>query len=251
MVYRVDHIIHYLKNPNKIIQELSRFGLQVKPGGRHKNMGTYNSLAYLANCYIEWLGVFNFDLVKKAASKNKILEQILDTHGQEGIIQLGIRTEDIKQSQTKLNSLGLKTIGPIIGKRKKPNGQIISWQQLYLHAPKQKIQLPFIIQWPFDFSRQKNSSVIQSQGNFNPINVSSIVIKTHDKSLPDIWRQAFSWLEVFNGWSRFYQNNIKVLKAPNMKIIFIINRNFSKEQKITKLNFVKPRKDFHGININL
>lgn len=148
MNLKFDHIIHYVDGIESI--EFPYQYIQAIQGGKHMQLGTYNQLSYIDLHYIEWIDVFDADLVRSYAQTEEgrlsFANTFKDTHVQEGFKRICLRTQNIDNVKTHLEQFDLDIVGPIEMSRTKPDGTTIQWQLLYLND-KQDLNLPFIIQW--------------------------------------------------------------------------------------------------------
>jgi hypothetical protein len=94
MQFFFDHLVWFLKEPEKAISSLKQRGLHVVKGGRHESWGTYNTLIYFGLSYIEFLGIENLSIAEKHG-ENRLITQIVEQlakDGREGPAKIAIRT---------------------------------------------------------------------------------------------------------------------------------------------------------------
>ncbi|UTH13991.1 VOC family protein [Macrococcus equipercicus] len=189
MLLKWDHIIHYIKNLEDF--EFPDELLLLQPGGRHEALGTYNQLSYFDLSYVEFIDVFDESLVKQAAVDSKerlsFAATLERTHYKEGFKRLCFRTDDINALKDHFVSCGREVIGPNKMTRTKPDGQVISWQLLYIDDNSVR-ELPFFIQW--DESDEDREQALMSL--FQPLTVKEIALVSKDKE-----RTITEWQDLF------------------------------------------------------
>lgn len=143
----LDHIVIAAKDPAKTAESFGKkHTITVTEGGRHANWGTYNYLAYFANdCYIEWIGIF--DETTAARSKNPLIHLLFRelAEGNEGPIQVALRTDQMDDYVQNLQELDLPFAGTIPGSRERPDGSLLEWRMLFPEGDREV--LPFLIEW--------------------------------------------------------------------------------------------------------
>ncbi|MFD1361993.1 VOC family protein [Lentibacillus salinarum] len=143
----IDHIVIAAKDPEQAAKDFGqKHGATVTEGGQHANWGTYNNLAYFRNdCYIEWLGIF--DEANAARSDNPLIHLLFRklAEGQEGPIQLALRTGQMDEVVANLDKRSAPYTGPIPGSRERPDGSLFQWRMLFPQAKGEV--LPFLIEW--------------------------------------------------------------------------------------------------------
>ncbi|GGB08151.1 VOC family protein [Macrococcus hajekii] len=186
-----DHIIHY-------IHDLSSFQfpedlLQLHEGGRHEALGTYNDLSYTDLSYIEFIDVFDQNILKQAAASEEqrlsFAATLERTDYTEGWKRLCFRTDNIEALNDHFISCGLSTIGPSKMSRTKSDGTVVSWQLLYIDDDRQDRELPFFIQWGDDDVKRTE----QLESMFQSVNITDIALMTQNK---DQFIQ--NWIDWFN-----------------------------------------------------
>lgn len=149
MLY-LDHII---MTANDIEAESEQYGkdsgIKLVKGGEHEDWGTFNYLAHFANnCYLELLGVRT---IEKARHLNHpLIKHLIYTldQGQSGAFQFALRTDNLEKYIQHFRDHHIAFIGPFSGKRRKPNGKLLSWRMLFPEYDYENGQvLPFLIEW--------------------------------------------------------------------------------------------------------
>jgi hypothetical protein len=196
MQFFFDHLVWFLKQPEKAISPFQKRGLHVVTGGRHEFWGTYNTLTYFGLSYIEFLGIENLSIAEKH-DENRLITQIVEQlakENREGPATVAIRTNQIEELAIKLKTEGLTVYGPLTGERVRADGQVIRWSLLFPEYPGKKVSLPFFIQW--EKSDEERYSELEEQGIIGDIvgqpKLESVgfVVDDLDKTL-EIWSKLF------------------------------------------------------------
>lgn len=144
----VDHIVHYVENPKeaKLFMEYQNF--HVVEGGHHPQWGTYNTLCYFGLTYIEFIGVYDMEVAKKAAEVPYSLAYMFaENDYADGHVTMALRTTEIDAMRERFEAAGYDTYGPEHYTRKRPDGSVLKWQLLFVGKPDQEVRFPFFIQW--------------------------------------------------------------------------------------------------------
>lgn len=201
MDYQFDHVIHYVENPDEAKKSAQSLGIHAVSGGKHETRGTYNTLGYFGLSYIEWIGIFDEELLNQNKVPFSVIFSIDQNNYKEGIVRLAVRTTSIDRDAARFKEMGLEVIGPIQANRQQPSGEMVHWQQLYVNDPTSEVQLPFLIQWQEpDQSRQDS---LESQGNIAGHPAGELSLKEIRIGVNDL-RTASRWAELFH----FQQENI-------------------------------------------
>lgn len=203
-----DHIIHYIDDLEQFRFSDELIGLN--KGGQHTSLGTYNYLSYFGLSYIEWIDIFDRELVEKAAAGDEYMSfaaTLQRTNYTEGLKRLCFRTDDIDALKGHLENCGLSVIGPTTMSRTKPDGQVIEWQLLYIDDARKDRELPFFIQWGSADSERAQ----QLHPLFQPLTVSAIHIQTTN-------RQTF--IEEWTKWlgAEYKEGYLQIEDSPKFYI---------------------------------
>jgi len=160
----LDHIVF----AGKVIEEASaayseKYALKTIRGGEHTNWGTYNYLAHFSNnCYIEWLGVY--DMEKAQQSDNPLINHLVYVLEQNmlGQFQIALRTNKLEEYINHFNKNDIPFIGPVQGRRTKPDGEELTWSMLFPTYDHTKEMLPFLIEWDQPEEERMDVSLMNS-----------------------------------------------------------------------------------------
>ncbi|WP_084780288.1 VOC family protein [Bacillus massilinigeriensis] len=188
MNLELDHIVHYVKDPEFMQKSFSNLGFSTVKGGRHLNWGTYNSLCYFSNgCYLEWIGIDNIDIAKN--SENPLIKQIVeDEQLGEGFTQVAFRTNEINLLATRLKEKGQEVIGPVPGCRRREDGSLIEWSMLFLAQAPHECRYPFFIQWGEEDAERRAQIQPLTEHKVGLAKVKAIYFAVQDsKTIADEW----------------------------------------------------------------
>ncbi len=151
-LHYIDHIVVGVDDLQKgmaAIEEMT--GVKPTYGGAHPYYGTHNALISLNNnTYLEvlapnpevsmnlfqWLTNFKAMYLRRILSRMHSLKPFLWAVG----------SEDLQVTATQIKKIGLKLSKPEPHSRKKPNGELLSWEGAFF-AQGIKTDLPFFISW--------------------------------------------------------------------------------------------------------
>ena len=183
-MYKIDHIVHFVDNPEEAIKDLRKNGLHVVQGGRHEQWGTYNALCYFNTAYIELIGIHDEEKFREAASVPYTLhETYARRNHRNGLVRVAISTTTIEEDARKFQEAGFEVVGPDHFSRTRPDGSVVGWQLLHVGSKDGPVELPFFIQWdqPEEerFEEMQTAGIIQEHeaGPLQIAEVSYIVPK--------------------------------------------------------------------------
>ncbi len=103
-MYKLDHIVHFVEQPEKLVDQMNAIGVHTVLGGRHEMWGTYNSLSYFNDLsYIEFIGIFDEELFSKSAKKPFTLHETYEKRQREnGFNRIALRTNTIEEDAKRL-----------------------------------------------------------------------------------------------------------------------------------------------------
>jgi len=217
-MYQLDHIVHFVDDPKKMMELTKSLGLHTIEGGKHEMWGTYNSLSYFGLSYIEFIGVFDQTLLDKSAKVPYTLHETYKKRNeQKGLTRLALRTSTIEEDANRFRAFGLKVIGPDSFSRIRPDGSILSWKLLHIGREDLFIDYPFFIQW--DDSDENRWNDLQSNGTIKEhplgnLEISEIKLLVEDIAIAKDWSRLFRF-EVSHTSDQSIQ-----LKAPNCIFTF-------------------------------
>lgn len=188
----LDHIVHYVKDPEFVRKSFSERGFTTVKGGRHINWGTYNSLCYFSNeCYLEWIGIDNIEVARK--SDNLLIQQVFDdSKVGEGFTQLALRTNNIEGLANRLKENGHEVIGPVPGSRRREDGSFLDWSMLFISQGHEECRLPFFIQWGEEEELRREQFKPLTEHKVGNAQISAIYFAvTNSKSSADMWLSIF------------------------------------------------------------
>ena len=206
MFFKFDHLVHFTKSPELAAQNMIDLGFHASLGGHHESWGTYNSLCHFGLPYIEFLGLEHLSIAQNV-THNTLISQVVDEHMDgEGFLRIALRTDDIEAAAQHFSSLGLKTIGPVEGERRREDGTLLQWAMLFIKDPENgdPYNYPFIIDWKQSDQERLNSLIgLGLTTPDSPTKIKEIGIGTNHP------------LDTMADWSRLFQlaNQDKTKKA--------------------------------------
>jgi hypothetical protein len=189
-----DHLVHYVRDPNEAIRLSREIGLHAVEGGRHERRGTHNALCHFDLSYIEWIGIYDRHLADQNRVPHSVLHTISRASFREGLVRVALRTDRIDEDAEHYVKLGFEVIGPVDASRRRLDGSVVRWKQLYLAHPDQPFALPFLIQWEDREARRREDLTARN------------VISPHPSGVTAISCVAFAVrdLEIALAWSRWF-----------------------------------------------
>lgn len=219
-VFELDHIVHFVKDPEKAAEQLRALGLVAVSGGKHEMWGTYNCLSYFGLSYIELIGVFDDALLKKSAEVTFSLHDTYKRMGyKEGLTRVALRSDDLERDAERFRVQGFEVDGPVGFSRTRPDGSVVSWKLLYVGNAEQSLDLPFFIQW--DEPADKRLADLQAQGAVNAGSLQQV-----DFAVYDAKKTASDWANILGGavdeaFEDVERNCIAVpIKLQNIEFVF-------------------------------
>ncbi|UQX55650.1 VOC family protein [Cytobacillus pseudoceanisediminis] len=149
----LDHLVHFIKaEPSEPVKKWGNVGYKAVLGGSHENWGTYNSLLYIGQSYIEFLSIESNHIA--AAAENPLIKQLTDElPSGEGIGQLCFRTSNIEELKAELKRKGFESLPIFEGSRKRQDGSLLSWKMLFFKE-NPHYKYPFFIDWGVEDDRR-------------------------------------------------------------------------------------------------
>lgn len=127
MIIGIDHLIIACEDPDAAAADLeARVGLIAAGGGRHEGMGTFNRIIWLADAYLELIGIDD----REAALRHPLgagVARVLDERGGGFVGYALLDGGKLEQTVHALHGIG-SHIGPAIaGSRTRPDGETAEW----------------------------------------------------------------------------------------------------------------------------
>ncbi|UOE52985.1 VOC family protein [Cytobacillus oceanisediminis] len=186
----LDHLVHFIKaDPSEAVAKWRNAGYKAVLGGSHENWGTYNSLLYIGQSYIEFLSIEINHIA--AAAENPLIKQLTDELPLgEGIGQLCFRTSKIEDLKIELKRKGFETHPIFEGSRKRQDGSMLSWKMLFFKE-NPNYKYPFFIDWGVEddrrFEELRRLGFIDE--NFENKKIEEIFIASNDcEKSAELWK---------------------------------------------------------------
>lgn len=160
----LDHIVFAGSDVHDLSADYGHVALKSIKGGEHDDWGTHNFLAYFSNnCYIEWLAVNDATVAR--SSDNPLIQHlvhVLDNQKQ-GPFQIALRTTKLDTFVKHFEDNNIPFIGPVHGKRMKPDGTLLQGRMLFPTYNYDEETLPFLIEWGESEAERFDISLVNSQ----------------------------------------------------------------------------------------
>ncbi|WP_436376566.1 VOC family protein [Cytobacillus sp. BC1816] len=149
----LDHLVHFIKaEPSEAVEKWENAGYKAVMGGSHENWGTYNSLLYIGQSYIEFLSIESNHIA--SAAQNPLIKQLTEELPLgEGIGQFCFRTSNIEGLKSELKRKGFETLPIFEGSRRRQDGSMLSWKMLFFKE-NPDYKYPFFIDWGVEDDRR-------------------------------------------------------------------------------------------------
>lgn len=221
-MYWLDHIVHFVKEPKSMAEKTRELGLHTVEGGKHEMWGTYNALCYFGLSYIEFIGVFDKELLEQSAEIPFTLHASYKKRNeQDGLTRIALRTNSIEEDAVKLRERGYEVIGPDSFSRVRPDGSVLTWKLLHFGKKDSPFEFPFLIQW--DGSDEERYNDLAKNGTIQKHPIGEVSIKEISFTVTDL-----KWAEE---WADLFQHEIVEstpayikLKVPNCHFSFNLGR---------------------------
>lgn len=222
-----DHAVHFVSKPEDLIAELAELGIHTVQGGRHEGIGTYNSLTYFDLSYIEWIGVFDHQLLPphQETPRYGLVETLAEDGYTEGLSRIGVRTQRIDELAVHLANQGLEVVGPVDCSRRRPDGKLISWKLLFAGQPEGGLPLPFFIQW--DESDETRRAELTQHGTIaehgrGPLKLDYVAFTVHNLAKTvDNWTKWLGLEAEAPGYDDVWQGKKQTVRLGDVSLVFI------------------------------
>ena len=182
MSLKFDHFVHLTPDPTAALEAFGENGLHAVQGGRHEDLGTYNTLSYFEQLsYVELIGVFDEALARAAgAVKYSLRDTFVQNDYVDGPQRIAVRSSNLQALADRFETLGYEVNGPIDFSRKRPDGSLVTWKLLFAGKQDEPFNLPFFIEW--DESDEQRAEDLAARG----------VIAEHERGTVSVDGAAFA-----------------------------------------------------------
>ncbi|HKF37894.1 MAG TPA: VOC family protein [Ktedonobacteraceae bacterium] len=145
MITRFDHAVIAVGDLDEAIRRYQALGFDVRPGGRHVGLGTYNALIRFGLDYLELLSVSN---EAEAAAGGLAIETLVDflRKREGGLLGYALATSNMEQEAEYLHHSEFPS-EPLGMQRMRPDGNLLKWRLLFPGNVPWRRPWPFLIQW--------------------------------------------------------------------------------------------------------
>lgn len=195
MALQFDHFVHLTPDPTKAAEAFQKLGLHAVQGGRHENLGTYNTLSYFDLSYVELIGIFDEALVKEAGSvKYSLRDTFIENNLQSGPQRIALRSDNLQELAEHFKAQGLEVNGPTDFSRTRPDGTLVTWKLLFAGKPDESLHLPFFIEW--DEKDHERREDLTERGVIAPHELGDIQVDGAAFAVRNVEETAALWSEL-------------------------------------------------------
>ena len=195
MTLKFDHFVHLTPDPTKAAEAFQQLGLHAVQGGKHEQLGTYNTLSYFDLSYVELIGIFDEKLVKEAGSiKYSLRDTFVENDLQAGPQRIALRSTNLQELADRFRAQGLEVHGPSDFRRTRPDGTAVTWKLLFAGKEAESLRLPFFIEW--DEKDAERREDLKERGVIAPHKLGDIQIDGAAFAVRNIEVTAALWSEL-------------------------------------------------------
>jgi catechol 2,3-dioxygenase-like lactoylglutathione lyase family enzyme len=145
MLTRIDHVMICVSSLEQGIEDYTRLGFNVYPGGVHTGKGTHNAIAFHGEDYLELMSIRDRDeyVAARAASGSQgasLVDFLADGGGLRYVV---VQSDDLAADVAAMRQRGVDVHDPAPGARKTPEGRQLEWQAATL-GPRNPLPIFFI-----------------------------------------------------------------------------------------------------------
>jgi catechol 2,3-dioxygenase-like lactoylglutathione lyase family enzyme len=144
MISRLDHVVIAVRDLDAAVRRYQAIGFDVRPGGRHTGLGTYNALIRFGLDYLELLSVFD-EAEARRNGRDDIVQFLKEHDG--ALARYALASSNLDEDARRFQKTGFEATGPYPMQRLRPDGHVLSWRLLVPRTPTWRSTLPFLIQW--------------------------------------------------------------------------------------------------------
>jgi catechol 2,3-dioxygenase-like lactoylglutathione lyase family enzyme len=142
MFTRIDHVVICVPDLDRGIEQYSRLGFNVVPGGSHPGRGTLNAIAYNDEEYIELLALRDAEEAARSGyDMDRTLSGFIASGG--GIRHVVVQSNDLEADVAAMRARGVDVGDAMRGSRITPSGGTLEWK-LALPGPSNPLPIFFI-----------------------------------------------------------------------------------------------------------
>jgi hypothetical protein len=175
MIRGIDHLVIACSDPDAAAAELERVvGLAAAGGGRHEDAGTFNRLVWLADGYLELVGIEDRELAL-ARPFGRAVAQAVDERGG-GLVTYALLDDDLELTVAALHAAG-SSLGPVVrGSRRREDRELVEWWA----AQPEEIgpeKVPFLIQHAYTGAEWSREAMEARAAFAHPLGSPAILVR--------------------------------------------------------------------------
>ena len=166
MLTRIDHVMICVPDLEKGIEQYTKLGFNIYPGGVHTGKGTHNAIAFNDEDYVELLSIRDAAEYDVASSQGRgwgqNLKEFVAAGG--GLRFIIIASDDLSGDVAAMRRRGVDVSDAVDGERRTPGGQTLRWKTA-LPGPGNPLPLVFIEQMTPVEERRKQVPIAGNHPN--------------------------------------------------------------------------------------
>jgi catechol 2,3-dioxygenase-like lactoylglutathione lyase family enzyme len=144
MLTRIDHVMICVPSLPEGIEAYARLGFRAHPGGVHPGKGTENAIAFLAEDYLELMGVSDREEYLATRGTGTPGPSLLDFLAEGGGLRyIVVQSDDLQADVAAMRRRGVEVGDPLEGARRTPGGKELRWKAASL-GPRNPLPIFFI-----------------------------------------------------------------------------------------------------------
>lgn len=132
MYSRLDHAVLAVRDLEEAAASFHRLGFHVVPGGEHPRWGTRNCLIFFDLTYLELVTVTEPDRARSTGFGGAVADAL---ERGDGLVTAVPGTRDAAGLARVLRARGIPCGDPEPGERRRPDGSLVTWRNLFLPPP--------------------------------------------------------------------------------------------------------------------
>ncbi len=175
MIRGIDHLVIACLDPDAAAAELEQaVGLAATGGGRHEDLGTFNRLVWLADAYVELVGIEDRELALAKPFGRAVVRALEERGG--GLVTYALTDDELEVTVAALRAAG-SGIGPVVrGSRRRADDELVEW---WTADPEElgPEQVPFLIQHAVTGAEWSRAAIEARATSAHPLGSPAIMVR--------------------------------------------------------------------------